>query len=184
MEGMHSRGFRAIVFMDILQRVRSRCRWGIMNPGITFPAFSASLDEGLKDAGETQYINHARIFIVDDTEVILNVMRDYLKRRRFRVFAARNGLELVRRVQAVRPDLILLDIHMPGIGGLDVIRLIRVHSDPDIAVIPIIAVTALGDSDGRDSCLKAGANEHLYKPLRLNELEEIVKRLLPSHCHT
>lgn len=147
------------------------------------PAFSFSLDDGLKNAGETQYINHARIFIVDDTEVILNVMRDYLKRKRFRVFAARNGLELVRRVQAVRPDLILLDIHMPGIGGLDVIRLIRVHSDPAIAGVPIVAVTPLADPGGRDACLKAGANEHLYKPLRLNELEEIVKRFLPSHCH-
>ena len=170
--------------MDLLRRGRTRQKRGIMTPNITFPDFSFSLNDGLKNAGESQYVNHARIFIVDDTEVILNLMQDYLKRRRFRVFAARNGLELVRRVQAVRPALILLDIHMPGIGGLDVIRLIRVHSDPDIAVIPIIAVTALGDSDGRDSCLKAGANEHLYKPLRLNELEEIVKRLLPSHCHT
>lgn len=170
--------------MDLLRRGRTRQKRGIMTPNITFPDFSFSLNDGLKNAGESQYINHARIFIVDDTEVILNLMQDYLKRRRFRVFAARNGLELVRRVQAVRPDLILLDIHMPGIGGLDVIRLIRVHSDPDIAAIPIIAVTTLSDRGGRDSCLNAGANEHLYKPLRLSELEETIKRLLPSHSHT
>jgi DNA-binding response OmpR family regulator len=154
-----------------------------MIPHIPFPVSSLSLDEGLQHKEGVRYIKQTRVFIVDDTEVILHMTWDYLKRRRFRVFAARNGLELVRRAHVVRPDLIVLDIQMPGMDGLDVIRLIRAHADAVIAAVPIIAITALSAPGGRNSCLNAGANEHVYKPLNLNELEKIIKRLLPTHYY-
>jgi CheY-like chemotaxis protein len=72
----------------------------------------------------------------------------------------------------------LVDIQMPGIGGLETIRLIRAHPDPLVAATPVIAVTALAMLNDREQCLSAGANDYMSKPLKLKELAAAIQRLL------
>jgi CheY-like chemotaxis protein len=89
---------------------------------------------------------------------------------------ARNGNEAIDRAREQRPDLILMDIQMPGLDGLEAIR--RIRSDPPLASIPIVALTALAMPGDRERCLEAGANEYLNKPVSLKRLKEIITPLL------
>ena len=71
---------------------------------------------------------------------------------------------------------------MPGMDGLEVIRRVRVYPDPRIAALPVLAVTALALNGDRERCLAAGANEYISKPVRLEELADLVCRLLPARA--
>jgi CheY-like chemotaxis protein len=86
------------------------------------------------------------------------------------------GVEAVSRCKQERPDLILMDIQMPGMNGLDMIRQLRAHSE--WARIPIIALTALAMPGDRERCLEAGADEYLSKPASLKTLMQIMQALL------
>jgi CheY-like chemotaxis protein len=69
-----------------------------------------------------------------------------------------------------------MDIQMPELDGLEATR--RIRAIPELAQVPIIAVTALAMPGDRERCLEAGANEYLSKPLRLRELAEVIERLM------
>ncbi|MFZ4730694.1 MAG: response regulator, partial [Pseudanabaena sp.] len=79
---------------------------------------------------------------------------------------------------SMRPDLILMDIQMPNIDGIEAIKIIRGSNIPELANIPIIALTALAMIGDRDRCIEAGANEYLTKPVKLNQLATIIKQIL------
>jgi CheY-like chemotaxis protein len=81
-------------------------------------------------------------------------------------------------VRANRPDVVVMDIQMPGIDGLTAIRLLR--GEAASATLPIIALTALAMSGDRDRCLAAGANAYLAKPVSLRDLMETISALLPG----
>jgi CheY-like chemotaxis protein len=81
-------------------------------------------------------------------------------------------------VDAAHPNILLVDIQMPGMDGLETIRRIRNHANPTIASVPIIALTALSMTGDRERCLAAGANEYLSKPVKLIELVSTIKTLL------
>ena len=78
--------------------------------------------------------------------------------------------------KAHSPDLIIMDIQMPRMDGLTAIRLIR--TDPQIATIPIIALTALVMEGDRERCLEAGANEYLTKPIMFQQLNKAIQQIL------
>jgi CheY-like chemotaxis protein len=106
---------------------------------------------------------------------------DYLEAKRYRVEKARSAFELFERITEANPDLIIMDIQMAGMSGLDAIRAIRSRTEPFIAKIPIIAVTALAMSGDRERCLNAGANEYLSKPVKLRELAAVIKNMIGKH---
>jgi signal transduction histidine kinase/CheY-like chemotaxis protein len=118
------------------------------------------------------------VMIADDNEVILDRFSSYLKANRFRVFCVRSGFELLSSAAEIHPDLILMDIQMPGLDGLETTRRVRAHNDPALAKTPIIATTGLAVAGDREKCLEAGANEYLSKPVVLNRLVEKIKALL------
>jgi CheY-like chemotaxis protein len=88
---------------------------------------------------------------------------------------ARNGLEAVARARADKPELILMDIQMPQMNGLEAIRRIREDVDTAVSQIPIIAVTALAMPGDKEACLDAGADGYLSKPVSLRRLVETIQ---------
>jgi signal transduction histidine kinase/DNA-binding response OmpR family regulator len=120
----------------------------------------------------------ATIVVADDNEVILETIADYLESQRYRVITARNGRELIEMVTEFHPSLILMDIQMPGMDGLEAARRIRALQDPNVARVPIIAITALAMPGDRERCLAAGADEYLSKPIQLDGLIKTIELFL------
>jgi CheY-like chemotaxis protein len=120
------------------------------------------------------------ILLAEDNETNIETTTHYLEAKGYRLLLAFNGTEAVAIARTQKPDLILMDIQMPGIDGLEAIQQIR--QDPDNAVnsIPIIALTALVMTGDRDRCLQAGANEYLGKPVKLKVLTTKIRALLAT----
>ena len=116
------------------------------------------------------------ILLAEDNEASIKTTSRYLSAKGYRMLIARNGQAAIALAQAEQPDLILMDIQMPSMDGLEAIQQLR--RDPDFGQVPIIAVTALAMPGDRDRCLTAGANEYLSKPIRLKQLATVIQQLL------
>ncbi len=116
------------------------------------------------------------ILLAEDNEANIMTISSYLMAKGYRVMLANNGQEAIALTQAQRPDLILMDIQMPGVNGLEAIQTIR--GLPEYATIPIVALTALAMNDDRERCLAAGADEYLAKPVSLKALTVMIDRLV------
>ena len=118
------------------------------------------------------------LLLAEDNAENIALMLDYLVSKDYRLVVARNGIEAVDQAFTIMPDLILMDIQMPDLDGLEAIRQIR--GDPRTAKTPIIALTALAMNGDRERCLKAGASDYLSKPVILRNLIDRIVRHLPS----
>ena len=120
-----------------------------------------------------------RILIVDDDERIINFLRSKLKASGYEVLTAGNGLEGLEQAQAQEPDLIVLDLLMPKMGGLDMLKELRTFS-----AVPVIILTAKGADADRIKGLQLGADDYLPKPFNPDELvariEAVRRRLEPG----
>ncbi|NTU81113.1 MAG: response regulator, partial [Chloroflexales bacterium] len=110
----------------------------------------------------------ARILLAEDNEATIDTLGDYLRAKGYDLFVARTGREALARAQEEQPDVILMDMHMPEIDGLETIRLLR--GEAGMGAVPIIAVTALAMPGDRERCLAAGASDYLPKPVNLRTL--------------
>ena len=118
----------------------------------------------------------ALILLVDDFEDALDIYRDYLIYRGYRVIVARDGAEAVAMARERRPDLVLLDLQMPVLSGLDAVRVLR--SDRSFDGCPVVALTAHALEQERLEALRAGFDEVIAKPCLPDELAESVARIL------
>jgi two-component system alkaline phosphatase synthesis response regulator PhoP len=116
-------------------------------------------------------VNH--VLVVDDEPAIVEIVRDYLADAGYRVSTARSGDEALRQTRSIRPDLIVLDLGLPGIDGLDITRTIRQSSG-----VPIIMLTARSDEADRVVGLELGADDYLVKPFSPRELLARVRAVL------
>ena len=91
---------------------------------------------------------------------------------------ARDGAEAIARAREERPDVILMDIQMPGLDGLEATRSIRTVAN--LATIPIIALTALAMPGDRERCLQAGVDDYMSKPVSLKDLEKAIEKAIAS----
>ena len=121
--------------------------------------------------------NKKTLLLVEDTDAVVMMLKDYLERSGYHIIVARDGLEGITQAKRLRPDLILMDVMMPGMDGLEATRKIR--NEPDIADIPIIGLTALAMPSDRERCLAAGMSGYISKPILLNELVAIIQSNLP-----
>lgn len=120
------------------------------------------------------------ILLAEDNESSLHLFTNYLKSANFRVVVARNGEEALDALEEITPDMILMDIQMPGMDGLEAIGLIR--EMPRLAKTPILALTALAMPQDEQRCLDAGANGYMTKPVSLKNLLTTIKNHLEESC--
>ena len=118
------------------------------------------------------------ILIAEDNEQNITTIKDYLEAKQFRIIVAHNGREAVKITHEMNPELILMDIQMPEMDGLEAIKEIRTSNNSDIFGIPIIALTALVMPGDKEKCLSAGANEYMKKPVSLKNLVETINGFL------
>jgi CheY-like chemotaxis protein len=116
------------------------------------------------------------VLLVDDYEDALDIYRAYLAHRGYQVLVARNGREAVDMARAHRPDLILLDLRMPVLSGIQVVQILR--ADAAFRDCPIVALTAHALHSERAEAMRAGFNEVIVKPCLPDELASAVDRLL------
>jgi adenylate cyclase len=118
----------------------------------------------------------ARILVVDDAPRNVKLLGDLLAAAGYAVLTAASGTEALARIATDRPDLVLLDVVMPGMSGYDVCRAVR--DDPATAMLPVVMVTALDASEERVRGLGAGADDFVSKPIGQAELLARVRSLL------
>ena len=116
------------------------------------------------------------ILLAEDNEDNVKTFSCYLRDKGYRLMTAANGWTAIAQAQAHRPDVVLMDIQMPKMDGLEAIRRLRLM--PAIAYTPIIALTALAMPGDAERCLAAGADEYLSKPVRLKHLHRTLQRHL------
>lgn len=118
----------------------------------------------------------AKVLVVDDTPHNVKLLADLLAVKGYAVATATNGEEALASVASEQPDLVLLDIMMPGLSGYDVCRKLR--ADPQTALLPVVLVTSLDPQGERIKGIEAGADDFLPKPINQAELFARVRSLL------
>jgi adenylate cyclase len=118
----------------------------------------------------------ARILVVDDTPANVKLLGDLLSAKGYAVSTAANGEEALAKVAADKPDLVLLDVMMPGLSGYDVCR--RIRADPATALLPVVMCTSLDPQQERVKGIESGADDFLSKPVNQPELFARVKSSL------
>lgn len=108
------------------------------------------------------------VFVVDDDPYFRSALRMKLEQKGYDVLATGNGLDLLRELRTCEVDAIVLDLNMPGLSGLEVLR--RLAADPVLSSIPVLVATAERDSRTRSQCLELGARECHAKPVSLRRL--------------
>jgi two-component system, cell cycle response regulator DivK len=111
-----------------------------------------------------------------DNQIILQTVVESLVGVRADV--AGNGLAVLASVQRERPNVILLDLMMPGLDGFQVTR--QLKANPETATIPIVAISAMARPDDRDAALAAGCDEFVRKPFELEDLETVIRGYLEA----
>ena len=118
-----------------------------------------------------------KILIVEDIDMNIDLLQQILEDDN-NIFVARNGASAVEMADNERPDIILMDVSLPVLNGLDATRLIK--AEARLAHIPIVAVTAHAMQGDRERALEAGCDDYLSKPIDEDELEAIIDRLAPA----
>ena len=118
------------------------------------------------------------ILLVEDNEMTRDMLSRRLKRKGFELVYAEDGVAAVENAKQHIPALILMDVSLPEMDGLEATKLIK--RDPATANIPIIALTAHAMDGDRERCLAAGCNDYDTKPIELSRLLEKMKALLPE----
>lgn len=123
-----------------------------------------------------------RVLVVDDVAGNVILAKALLERENVAVITASNGAEAIEAVARERPDLVLLDVMMPGLDGFETCR--RLKAEPDTRLLPVVLLTALGRIEDRIEGLNAGADDFLTKPFHPSELRARVRSLVRIKQYT
>ena len=118
------------------------------------------------------------ILIVEDNELNMKLFNDLLEANGFRTVQTRNGIEAVALARQHRPDLILMDIQLPEVSGLEVTRWLK--EDPDLKTIPVVAITAFAMKGDEERIREGGCEAYLSKPISVAKFLETVRHFLPD----
>ena len=158
------------------------------NPGggsvfwLQLPAGVAEEPAAVAEPEEIEPDRRLNVLVVDDSEVNCKVAAAYLREAGHAAIEAHDGVEAVRLVAALEFDVVLMDMRMPGMDGLEATRRIRAL-DGSRAQVPIVAVTANALDQHAEECRRAGMSQHLAKPFTQAELIAVVKRATAHRAH-
>jgi CheY-like chemotaxis protein len=139
---------------------------GIAESALESPAESATREvDDDAPGGETR---GGRVLVVDDNENNREIVSRLLEREGYEVSTAENGALALEQIKSQPPDLVLLDVMMPVMDGIEACK--RMKDDPDSRLIPVVIMTALGQVDDRVRAIQAGADDFLTKPVNRGEL--------------
>lgn len=124
--------------------------------------------------------NLPSILLAEDSRVNRMIYSRYLAAKGYQVHEVVNGQEAIDFLQERVPSLLILDMSMPIVDGFAVLRMIRSSDRPELATMPIIVLTALAMKGDREKCLAAGASEYLAKPVKLQQLDQTLRRILET----
>jgi two-component system response regulator ResD len=127
-------------------------------------------------------MTRGRILVVDDDPRLLHIVAMYLGIEGYEVITAENGEDGLTKLQERPPDLVILDIMMPGLDGIETCRRMRGHAPT--ADIPIVMFSALSSDDDIERARVAGANHLITKPFNLVGLGSVVKTFFPADVGT
>lgn len=116
------------------------------------------------------------VLIVEDNELNMKLFRDLVEATGYETVTTRNGLTVLELAREHQPDLILMDIQLPEISGLDVTR--QLKADSELASIPVIAVTAFAMKGDEERIREGGCEEYMSKPISVPQFIETIKRFL------
>ena len=116
------------------------------------------------------------VLIVEDNELNMKLFRDLLEAHGYQTSATSNGFEALDLVRKLRPDLILMDIQLPQVSGLEVTRWIK--DDPELRAIPVVAVTAFAMKGDEERIREGGCEAYIAKPISVSHFLDTIKRLL------
>ena len=119
-----------------------------------------------------------RVLVVEDNELNLKLFCDLLRVHHFAAEPVKDGREAVARARELAPDLIVMDIQMPYVTGLELIQ--QMKHDPHLRAIPIMAVTAYAGHEDEERIRAAGADAYVSKPISLARFMEEVRALVPE----
>ena len=117
------------------------------------------------------------ILIVDDFDDTRLLLRTWLQKKGFEVVEAENGFRAVAAAGKIKPDLIIMDVEMPELDGLEATR--RIRKLNGFADVPIVAVSAYGADQYQELALAAGCNEYVSTPFEPDALERLIRGLIP-----
>ncbi len=115
-----------------------------------------------------------KILVVDDEEVICNLLKDFLGEKGYEVTVTGTGKEALELSKTVSPDVVLLDIELPDMKGLEVLQRLRAIKKD----LKVLILTGHGTMETAIGAMQLGAYDHLSKPFELNSLEEKIKKLI------
>jgi two-component system response regulator MprA len=121
---------------------------------------------------------HERILIVDDEAPVAELLEQALRQEGYEVTRAEDGMEAMNRIQAFEPDVVIMDVMMPRLDGVQTTRLLR--RNRNFRDVVIVALSARTDQPARDAMREAGANLYMRKPFTIARLVERVRELLDA----
>lgn len=121
------------------------------------------------------------ILIVEDNELNMKLFNDLLEAHGYSILQSRNGMEAFELAREHKPDLVLMDIQLPEVSGLEVIKWLK--DDEELKNIPVIAVTAFAMKGDEDRIREAGCEAYLSKPISVANFLDVVNQHLPASAN-
>jgi two-component system cell cycle response regulator DivK len=116
------------------------------------------------------------VLIVEDNELNMKLFRDLIQAQGYRTIHTSNGMEVVPLVREHRPNLIIMDIQLPEISGIEITQWLK--ADPDLKSIPVVAVTAFAMKGDEEKIRAGGCEDYLSKPISIGKFIATIKRFL------
>lgn len=117
-----------------------------------------------------------KILVVDDCQTTRKLLTLYLKVKGFEVVSAENGLDAIEKLASHEVNLILSDLNMPFMDGIELIKTLK--ADPNMSHIPVLMVTTEADPEEKQKAMEAGASEYLVKPVTAEMVTQSIKNIL------
>ncbi|RVT44053.1 response regulator [Sphingobium algorifonticola] len=119
------------------------------------------------------------MLVVEDNELNLKLFCDLLRAHGHDALAVRDGRDALAQARAFRPELVIMDIHLPHVGGIDIIKALK--ADAGLAAVPVMAVTAYAGKGDEDNIRAAGAQAYVSKPISVMKFMDVVNGLIAPH---